>query len=142
MAATMPRPLIRRVPLFSYFGVVYGVSLVALAVIGLRSLHRTTTQPAALVTFPVMVITVGLAGVGRTRAVPLDRGNRPGGQPTSEGGRGGASHRGSLCSDFSQAASPTAQPIAIGDRPGRTLTHRRDDQGSNRSCTLLTIRAC
>ena len=105
MAATMPRPLIRRVPLFSYFGVVYGVSLVALAVIGLRSLHRTTTQPAALVTFPVMVITVGLAGVGRTRAVPLDRSNRPGGHPTRAGCRGGASHRGSFCSDSSQSLS-------------------------------------
>jgi CAAX protease family protein len=68
VAATMPRPLIRRVPLFSYFGVVYGVSLVALAVIGPPSLHPTTTQPAALVTFPVMVITVGLAGVGCSAA--------------------------------------------------------------------------
>ena len=70
MAATLTRPLIRRFPLASYFEVVYGVSLVALAVVGLPSLHPTAKQPAAaLAMFPVMVVAVGIAGVGCRAAV-------------------------------------------------------------------------
>jgi hypothetical protein len=65
----MARRLVRRYPLASYFAVVYGGSLVALAVIGPPSLNPTSTPPAAaLVLFPVMVLTVGLAGIGCSAA--------------------------------------------------------------------------
>jgi membrane protease YdiL (CAAX protease family) len=62
--------VVRRFPLSSYFAVVYGVSLVALAVTGPPALHPPARQPpsAALLMFPVMVVTVGLAGVGLSAA--------------------------------------------------------------------------
>jgi membrane protease YdiL (CAAX protease family) len=60
---------VRRSPLLAYFAVAFGASLVALAVVGPPSLHpggRGGPQPASLVAFPLMVATVGLAGVGLT----------------------------------------------------------------------------
>jgi membrane protease YdiL (CAAX protease family) len=63
--------VIRRHPLGSYFAIVYAASLIALLAIGLPSLRDAprswTLTP--LLAFPVMVISVGLAGLGLTRLV-------------------------------------------------------------------------
>ena len=58
------RDLVRRRPLLCYFALAYLVSAIALAVIGLPRLHDAAGKPSmSLVMFPVMVISVGLAGV-------------------------------------------------------------------------------
>lgn len=75
---------IRRHLLLAFFAAAYGASLVALAVIGLPSLHQSGGKPLApLVMFPLMVIAVGNAGValtaivsGRAAARQLLRGTR------------------------------------------------------------------
>jgi membrane protease YdiL (CAAX protease family) len=75
---------VQRWPLLAFFAVAFGASLLALAVIGLPSIHASVgSQPASLVMFPVMVTTVGIAGValsavvgGRAAARELLRGVR------------------------------------------------------------------
>lgn len=66
----MIRPLVRRFPLVSFFAVAYGVSALALAVIGLPTLVDTPRRFAltSLLMFPVMVITVAAAGLGLSAA--------------------------------------------------------------------------
>jgi membrane protease YdiL (CAAX protease family) len=69
---TWPAPAtgVRRWPLVTFFAIAYGASLLALVVIGPPSLHASVgPQRASLVMFPVMVITVGLAGVALTAVV-------------------------------------------------------------------------
>jgi membrane protease YdiL (CAAX protease family) len=67
---TPGRSWIWRHPLLAFFAAAYGASLVALAVIGLPTLHPGGGKPLApLVMFPLMVITVGVAGVALTAAV-------------------------------------------------------------------------
>ncbi len=62
--------LLRRFPLLSYFALAYGLSALALAVVGPPRLDGTGGRPAAsLAMFPVMVIGVGLVGIGLTAAV-------------------------------------------------------------------------
>ena len=62
---------VRRHPLGSFFALAYGLSLVALLVIGPPSLRDAPTgwSLVPLVMFPVMVIGVGLAGLGLTALV-------------------------------------------------------------------------
>jgi CAAX protease family protein len=75
---------VQRWPLLAFFAIAFGASLLALAVIGLPSIHASVgSQPASLVMFPVMVATVGIAGValsavvgGRAAARELLRGVR------------------------------------------------------------------
>jgi hypothetical protein len=75
---------VQRWPLLAFFAIAFGASLLALAVIGLPSIHASVgSQPASLVMFPVMVTTVGIAGValsavvgGRAAARELLRGVR------------------------------------------------------------------
>ena len=83
--ATNPGELARRYPLASYFVVVFGVSLAALAVIGLPPLPGKRSHPPtiALIVFPFMVITVAAAGItlsaitgGRGAVTRLGRGIR------------------------------------------------------------------
>jgi hypothetical protein len=82
--------LVRRWPLAFYFVLVYLLSGVALAVIGLPMLHgggARTMLP--LVIFPVMVIGVGLAGIALTAITSGTRGCgswRPGSADRSRGG--------------------------------------------------------
>jgi membrane protease YdiL (CAAX protease family) len=63
--------LVRRHPLGSFFALAYALSLVALIVIGLPSLHDVPTRWSLtpLVMFPLMVIGVGLAGLGLTAVI-------------------------------------------------------------------------
>jgi membrane protease YdiL (CAAX protease family) len=63
--------LVRRHPLGSFFALAYAASLVALLVIGTPSLRDAPTRWSLtpLVLFPVMVISVGVAGVGLTALV-------------------------------------------------------------------------
>lgn len=63
--------LIRRRPLGSFFALAYGLSLVALLVIGPASLHDAPTHWSLtpLLMFPVMVIGVGLSGLGLTALI-------------------------------------------------------------------------
>jgi membrane protease YdiL (CAAX protease family) len=63
--------LIRRRPLVAFFATAFGVSLVALLVIGLPSLQpsKQSWDVKPLLCFPAMVIVVGLAGVGLTALV-------------------------------------------------------------------------
>lgn len=64
------RVLLRRFPLAAYFSLVYAVSVVALAVVGLPGAAGGGDRQAqaALVLFPVMVVTVGVIGVVLTAA--------------------------------------------------------------------------
>jgi membrane protease YdiL (CAAX protease family) len=63
--------LVKRFPLWSYFGAAYGISVLALIVIGLPSLrsssHHTSVTP--LIMFPVMMVTIAVAGLVFTRVV-------------------------------------------------------------------------
>jgi len=63
--------LVRRHPLLAFFALAYGLSLAALVVVGLPSLHDAprSWNVKPLVVFPVMVIGVGAAGIGLTRLV-------------------------------------------------------------------------
>jgi len=61
--------LVRRFPLGYYFALAYGISGVALGVIGLPKLEGAAKFPlSSLVMFPVMVIVVGMAGIALTVA--------------------------------------------------------------------------
>jgi membrane protease YdiL (CAAX protease family) len=80
---TRGRSWIRRHSLLAFFGAAYGAALVALAVIGLPSLHAKSGQLAPLIMFPVMVLAVGAAGIvltaitdGRPAVRDLVRGAR------------------------------------------------------------------
>jgi uncharacterized protein len=58
------RQLVRRFPLVCYFALAYGLSGVALAVIGLPKLAGESTFPlTSLLMFPAMVIGIGISGV-------------------------------------------------------------------------------
>ena len=54
-------------PLTTFFCAVYALSAIALAVIGVPTLHGERHSGAALVIFPLMVVGVGGIGVGMTR---------------------------------------------------------------------------
>lgn len=60
---------VRHRPLTAFFALAYGASLVALGVIGLPSLHASAGQLAPLVMFPLMVVSVGAAGIVLTGTV-------------------------------------------------------------------------
>ena len=66
-----PLARLRRWPLLCFFVLAYGLSAVALAVIGLPNLHGSPDQKTpttALFVFPVIVLGVGLTGVALTAA--------------------------------------------------------------------------
>jgi membrane protease YdiL (CAAX protease family) len=61
---------VRRWPLYAFFAIAYGASLLALAIIGLPSLDASGGTPLApLLVFPVMVMVVGGAGVALSAIV-------------------------------------------------------------------------
>jgi uncharacterized protein len=62
--------LFRRFPLLGYFGLAYGLSALALVVIGPpRLADGGSRQLSSILMFPIMVIGVGLAGIAATAAV-------------------------------------------------------------------------
>lgn len=64
------RSFVQRHPLGVYFAIAYGISLVALSVIGLPRLDgRGSAQSASFVMFPVLVIGVGVTGVVMTALI-------------------------------------------------------------------------
>jgi membrane protease YdiL (CAAX protease family) len=59
----------RRFPLAVFFGVAFGLSIIALLVIGLPRLSSAAPSTTSLVMFPIMVIGVGLTGIALTAVV-------------------------------------------------------------------------
>lgn len=90
------RNLVRRFPLAAYFGLVYAVSVAALAVVGLPRPAAGGDRQAqvALVLFPVMVVAVGVVGVVLTAATDGRDGVARCGHACGAGGwaRGGMWH--------------------------------------------------
>jgi membrane protease YdiL (CAAX protease family) len=58
--------VVRRLPLAAFFALAFGLSLVALLVIGLPRIDATTPSGASFVMFPIMVVGVGATGVALT----------------------------------------------------------------------------